>query len=83
MLSILFFAVSFGIVLGQFNLYKDAVKAEKFSKFISNKNNLVGTIDNVKYKNNSQEILLQINNEMQDKFHIKIITGNIPLYSFG
>lgn len=82
-LSILFIAVSFGIAIGQVSLYKDFVKSQKFSEFISNKNIVIGKINNVKQKSNSQELFLSVNSETKDTFNIKIITNNIPIYNFG
>jgi competence protein ComEC len=82
-LSILFIAVSFGIILGQVSLYKDLVKGEKFSEFISNKNIVIGKINDVKQKSNSQEIILNVSGETENNFNIKINTNNIPAYNFG
>lgn len=82
-LSILFVAVSFGITIGQISLYKDLGKSEKFSEFISNKNIVIGKINDVKQKSNSQELFLSVNSETKDTFNIKIITNNIPAYNFG
>lgn len=82
-LSIFFFAVSFGIILGQVSLYKDLVKAQKFSEFISNKNNLTGIVYKVKHKSNSQELFLNVNSETKNNFNIKIVTNNIPEYNIG
>lgn len=82
-LSVLFFGVSFGILLGQISTKKDLVKSERFNAFIYNKNILVGTIKEVKQKTNSQELVLEIKSETENEFNIKIITNNIPLHNTG
>lgn len=82
-LSILFLAVSFGITIGQISVYRDLVKGEKVSEFISTKNTIVGEIIDVKQKSNSQELLLETKSETDNSFKIKIITSNIPLHKIG
>ncbi len=82
-LSIFFFAVSLGILLGQISLYKDLVKSERFSHYISNKKSFVGIIYKVKQKSSSQEIFLNVKSETEDGFNIKIIASNIPVHNFG
>ena len=69
--------------MGQINIKNDLVKSEKFDNFISINKSYTGIVDNVKEKQNSQEIILKIKSETDEVFNIKVITNNIPIYIPG
>lgn len=83
-LAILFLSLSFGILLGQISISKSVLQKEKFSEFISQKEDFVGIISSVKHSENSQQIILKIKDkESRDNFKIKIITAKFPEYRAG
>lgn len=83
MCATVFFGVSFGIVIGQISIYKDIVKSQKFDTFI-NKNKIInGKIKELKQRQNSQEIILNIKNETDETFNVKVIINNISYYKLG
>lgn len=81
-IGVLFFVTAFGIILGQFSLSESLAQKEKFNEFISQNKNLVGITSQVKQSENSQQIILDIN-EKDENFKIKIITAKFPEYSIG
>ncbi|MEA4910921.1 hypothetical protein SDC9_21764 [bioreactor metagenome] len=81
-LSILFLSLAFGIILGQISISKSVLQKERFNNFISQKENFIGLISNVKQSEKSQQLILKIKNEDND-FKIKIVTAKFPEFKVG
>lgn len=79
-LSILFLFISFGILLGQNSLSKDISQEKKFNDFISQKDDFIGVIYDVKNTEKSQQLFIHLN---ETDFKIKIIAGRFPIYKIG